>query len=994
MPQFKNSPRILRVRNLLKSGFATILSLAVLFVFAAADLSPIKAQAASSWYVSTSGTPSGDGSINNPWDLATALSHPASVKPGDTIWVRGGNYEYHDYITYSYLTGEPGKPIILRAYPGERATFKGHLVLGRKGDHDVWVWGLEMTNRELGQSKISGINFTTVPAIEVASSAQKTQNIKLINNIIHDNGCVGMSSWGGSENSEFYGNLSFNNGYQGSNRSYCHGLYIQSKVGPQYFNDNILFRNMNQNAQLYGSGDAFLNNTSFEGNVFFSSAELSNQAGGEASIGAWAGVYAQNTTFKNNFIYNPPHRYSWVQFGMLDGASITGNYFMMGENTNGVILNWENRNKSADISGNTILGIALNSSLYPNNTYLNSKPKDGMIFVRPNKYETGRANIIVYNYPKDPTVSVDISSSGIKNGEKFEIRDVNNYYGSPVASGTYNGGKVTIPMTGLTVAAPLVANPNWTVPNTNPKHTAPEFGVFVLLSGESIGRSGQIIPVPPTVITTVPPQSTQTITGTGGSQSTNTTPNNTGTSNQGTVTTIQNTGGSTITSSTIDFSKIGISSNGDTGTYIEAENAVLIAPMTTKSDSSASGGKYISSSVAKQGTVKFNFNAPADGKYYVWIRTKADSFLSDSFYVKSNGGAEDIFDTAENVWSTNWQWVLVNGRGGGTSPLAINPLGFQLSKGTNTIEFTTRDANSIIDRIFITSSAVKPSDSASTSSNSTSNSSTSNSNTNSGTAASNGNTGSSNADTTGGSTGSNTNTNTANDSQNTTNTSSNTSNTNNTGNSSGSSTNTSSNNTGTSNTGSVMNSTTVYLNPGCVESDQTDSKGNKWRKDSYRSGGGCTYTSNAVSGGESLIHNSGIQSLYGVPFSYNIPVSANGSYTIELGFVESSKTSENQRVFDVVANGNTVITNLDIYKEAKGRFILVTRSFDVNVTNGYIKLDFVNRVDGAQLNSIKITSAVGSVLGASTENTENMAAVGEEKSGILNRVFNFLRRIF
>ena len=41
-------------------------------------------------YVSPTGSPTGDGSAAQPWDLATAFSGPATVQPGDTVWLRGG----------------------------------------------------------------------------------------------------------------------------------------------------------------------------------------------------------------------------------------------------------------------------------------------------------------------------------------------------------------------------------------------------------------------------------------------------------------------------------------------------------------------------------------------------------------------------------------------------------------------------------------------------------------------------------------------------------------------------------------------------------------------------------------------------------------------------------------------------------------------------------------------------------------------------------------
>ena len=74
---------------------------------------------ASEWYVAANGSATGDGSRERPWDLATALAHPPAVKPGDTIWLRGGNYKLAECVTR--LTGSPEKHIVVRQFPDERA---------------------------------------------------------------------------------------------------------------------------------------------------------------------------------------------------------------------------------------------------------------------------------------------------------------------------------------------------------------------------------------------------------------------------------------------------------------------------------------------------------------------------------------------------------------------------------------------------------------------------------------------------------------------------------------------------------------------------------------------------------------------------------------------------------------------------------------------------------------------------------------------------------
>jgi hypothetical protein len=62
--------------------------------------------------------------------------------------------------------------------------------------------------------------------------------------------------------------------------------------------------------------------------------------------------------------------------------------------------------------------------------------------------------------------------------DRFEVRDAQNYFGPPVAAGTYKGGNISVPMTNLAVAAPVGEVP------TPPKPTLPEFGTFVIVKVE------------------------------------------------------------------------------------------------------------------------------------------------------------------------------------------------------------------------------------------------------------------------------------------------------------------------------------------------------------------------------------------------------------------------------------------------------------------------------------------------------------------------------
>ena len=102
---------------------------------------------AAEFFVSPGGSPFGDGSLAAPWDLPTALAHPSTVHPGDTIWLRGGTYTG---TFHSTLTGASGQPIIVRQFPGERATLDyastapTEVQVLKIDGAWTWYWGMEV----------------------------------------------------------------------------------------------------------------------------------------------------------------------------------------------------------------------------------------------------------------------------------------------------------------------------------------------------------------------------------------------------------------------------------------------------------------------------------------------------------------------------------------------------------------------------------------------------------------------------------------------------------------------------------------------------------------------------------------------------------------------------------------------------------------------------------------------------------------------------------
>ena len=491
-----------------------------------------------SFYVSPSGTPSGDGSMSNPWDIDTALHGPPQVKPGDTIWIRGGKYGggQSDSVIQSSLVGTDTNPILVRAYPGERATIDAGLRVGccdqapdPKNGSYTWFWGLEFAS--YNPDRTSG---TSGPPEYAAQQNHPSVDVwaagtKLIDCIVHDTS-GGISVWDAA-GTELYGNIVFDIGGYGTDRGHGHDFYLQNQA-PSVLDvrENIGFDNFDMGIQAYGSDSAWVQNMHFTGNVVFDSGILySGQLVDNLTLGGGQGG-PSGMVLTDNFFYDTPSAttgynelgYLWTP--VAHDATATNNVFVGG--TDPIALE---RWTSVTFRNNTIYGSSANDAMlivgsgestsaydWGNNRYFGTgqfllypscdnwpcptsstldfagfqkstgldqastlaagAPTGVWSFVRPSAWEVGRANIVVFDWDKTPSVSIDLGPSGIQIGDAYQIRDAENWYGGSVVTGTYDGSPVSIPMTGLKVVQPF-----GTVPYA-PSHTAPEFGVFVLLS--------------------------------------------------------------------------------------------------------------------------------------------------------------------------------------------------------------------------------------------------------------------------------------------------------------------------------------------------------------------------------------------------------------------------------------------------------------------------------------------------------------------------------
>jgi hypothetical protein len=513
---------------------------------------------ASNWYAAPSGTSSGSGSIASPWDLDTAETEP--LQPGDTLWLRGGTYESSSTGGYNFVfNGSATAPIIIRNYNNERVTIDGtarEFSLSVNGSY-IWVWGLEFEDLHPNGRTVSVPGSGNQDQIQLGYGPSiYGPNNKFINCIVH-NTAQGFSGYAAAPNLEVYGSLSYYNGYIAPDRNHGHGVYMQNTTGTKLIADNIVGDNADEGIQVYGNsgpliGITLQGNTAYNtwswptpnyqaniimggGGAVYGNSILQNmsfftlsQQYGSIDIGQYTGSYdidvEQNVfvggldtvavegvnspfTFVKNTMVNLPTGYN----STVQEQIVFGQY--SDQNTSG--YTWDNNayygtnlfyggvyNGTSLANGSTEPFSVWSTSAFDNHsTFTPALPTGKWIYVRPNKYETKRANITVYNWDaynasgnvvlgKSPSVQVDLSSV-LAVGDQFVIQDAQNFFGPAVVSGTYAGGTVTIPMEGLAKELPIGF--------ATPAHTAPGFGTFiVMVPGAGNASSGSTSPGTPT----------------------------------------------------------------------------------------------------------------------------------------------------------------------------------------------------------------------------------------------------------------------------------------------------------------------------------------------------------------------------------------------------------------------------------------------------------------------------------------------------------------
>ena len=477
----------------------------------------------SEWFVSPGGKSSGQGTIDSPFDLKTAVTgtkNGKEIAAGDVVWLRGGTYRGSFDVR---IGGKNGIPLHFRQFPGERA-FIDKAQLGRKkGTLNIrhpnnWFWDFEVINSSTDRRRLDGegeMNPVRGSGVNIWSP-----NVKLINLSIHDNG-HGVGIWTEEGSVEIYGCLIFNNG----NNKKEHGIYAHNKKGVHRITNNIVFNNAGYGLHVYANsikrsiqGFDIRNNTLFKNGVL----TLNDQAADQILVGGVEGVSANRISLRNNIVYTEPtspnNKSRGIRLGYRhkkNGDVILEDNLIVGRVPLKVLW-WESiracRNSVVSagrgIEIETPPGTSVAKYTFGGNHFtsngktdralrLNGKKSDLGIFRRQtsrgdcssnsgtlktvfprvnitqNKYDQSLVKISVYNPGGKDAVSLNLGSY-LENGQGYRIWDAQSSQEGSLLRGVFDGSMVRLALKRSKVVQPIG--------NTErmPTHTGPEFSVFVL----------------------------------------------------------------------------------------------------------------------------------------------------------------------------------------------------------------------------------------------------------------------------------------------------------------------------------------------------------------------------------------------------------------------------------------------------------------------------------------------------------------------------------
>jgi lysophospholipase L1-like esterase len=148
----------------------------------------------------------------------------------------------------------------------------------------------------------------------------------------------------------------------------------------------------------------------------------------------------------------------------------------------------------------------------------------------------------------------------------------------------------------------------------------------------------------------------------------------------------------------------------DTGIWLEAEAGTVGSMWDVVTDATASNNTYVTvksgntssgSAPGATGQLSFPFTVPASGTYSLWARVNCGSFDDDSFWMKMDNGAFEMWNGL--AVTASWEWKKQKD--------------YTLTEGQHTLTIGYREDGAKLDKLLLTNSTVTPTGMGSTAGN-------------------------------------------------------------------------------------------------------------------------------------------------------------------------------------------------------------------------------------------------------------------------------------
>lgn len=474
----------------------------------------------------TPGKPTGNGSLQNPWDLQTAFNQKNDVvNGGDIIWIHGGTY--NGRYTSNVSSNIPNKYVTISSHKNDKVTLNGNVeskqgyVLLVKGKQTIYK-DFEVTFLGPFERNVKAKNFEKVAGVYHTTGV----NCRFINLRIHDTPGLGFGTWNSTAGTIIEYCMIYNNGFVDTDgKGGGEGMYVQnsSDTETRIIRNNIIFGNYYKAIEVWSANrDAhreYVKNITLENNVVFNSGLPSgftvdniilasddrNGTNIAKNIKVLDNVLYHNTHFlKNEVNGNAPsltlgyYKNSPVEKVQVDNNIIIGRnnalrllyVKSLKFNNNKIYTGYIHINqlplddlKQLDFNHNIYYTKNSTPYLFQNKKYnlsnwksklainetseyknTNAFDLNSVLDITQNEYHPNQYRVVLFS-KKEEDVKVDFSKYNLSEGTIYSIKDVENY-SEVLKSGVLGNDK--------TVVFPMELNQG------NHNKTLDNFGVYII----------------------------------------------------------------------------------------------------------------------------------------------------------------------------------------------------------------------------------------------------------------------------------------------------------------------------------------------------------------------------------------------------------------------------------------------------------------------------------------------------------------------------------